>query len=70
MFRICDTEAASWQICTGLERPSRSGPTTVAPPSACTSLVEMEAVRMMDEALDGVRRLDGDLHQFGAFRQF
>ena len=61
-LRIFDTEADSGQICTDLERPSRMGPTTVAPPRACTSLVEMEAewmagmTRMLAES---VRRMNG-----------
>ena len=43
MFRIWLTEADSWQIWTGFDRPRSSGPMTVAPPTACTSLVAMEA---------------------------
>jgi sugar/nucleoside kinase (ribokinase family) len=34
---------ASGTICTGLSRPTSSGPITVAPPSSCSILVEIEA---------------------------
>ena len=43
MLRIVDTEADSGQICTDLDRPSRIGPITVAPPSDWTNLVAIEA---------------------------
>ena len=62
MLRIFETEADSGEICTDLERPSRIGPTTVASPRACTSLVEIEAewIAGMISTLAGpVRRMNG-----------
>ena len=43
MVRIWLTEAESGQICTGWDRPTNSGPITVASPSSRTSLVAIEA---------------------------
>ena len=45
--------APSCTICTGWSRPTRIGPITVAPPSSCSSLVEIEAVKILDQ-----RRVD------------
>src|SRR5215208_5038154 len=39
----CALLAESGTICTGRSSPTRIGPITVAPPSSCSSLVEIEA---------------------------
>ena len=57
-----ETEAPSGQICTGLSRPTRIGPTTSAPPSEVISWVEIAAEWMagMISTLAGpVRRMNG-----------
>src|ERR1700722_13538259 len=62
MVRIVETDADSGQICTGFDRPTRIGPTTVAPPSAWTSLVEMDAewmAGMIRTLASLVRRMNG-----------
>ena len=43
MLTMSESFDASETICTGLSRPTSSGPITVEPPSSCTILVEIEA---------------------------
>ncbi len=57
-----ETEADSGQICTDLERPTRIGPTTVAEPRVCSSLVEIEAewiAGMISTLAESERRMNG-----------
>jgi hypothetical protein len=43
MLTMSESLAPSETICTGLSRPTSSGPITVEPPSSCSILVEIEA---------------------------
>src|SRR5262249_1837786 len=62
MFTSWASLADSGTICTGRSRPTRIGPITVAPPSSCTSLVEIEAewnAGMISTLAGPVRRQNG-----------
>src|SRR3954465_11449840 len=62
MLTSCASLAESGTICTGRSRPTRIGPMTVAPPSSCNSLVEIEAewnAGMISTLAGPVRRQNG-----------
>ena len=59
---MSDTEAFIGRICTGLDRPSRSGPITVPPPSclsSCELMLALCSAGMISTLAGADRRQNG-----------